>query len=268
MLLSDHITNENLKRAEGILSKFFQDCCDLYPQGNCGLNVHNIGFHYVDYVQLLGPLWAWSCFPFEDCNSMITKSVHGTGNITHQVMRLKEAQTVLRNNLQLTLKERLWKCTKCMLNCEVAGALRKIPNDAYESFIMRSFCAEDTSEIKKVERILLHGKKFYSQSYSRMKRRTCSVFITKSRKLVVVLYFVLHLKTELVYALVLPMQLKEYGILNVGKHFASVNIDQICELILVEELEENLWYVDVKDDTITDKFIVRMPNSHGHAIFK
>lgn len=268
MLLSDHITNENLRRAEGILSKFFQDFCNLYPQGNCGLNVHNIGFHYVDYVQLLGPLWAWSCFPFEDCNSMITKSVHGTGNITHQVMRLKEAQTVLRNNLQLTLKERLWKCTKCMLNCEVAGALRKIPNDAYESFIMRSFCAEDTSEIKKVERILLHGKKFYSQSYARMKRRTCSVFITKSRKLVVVLYFVLHLKTELVYALVLPMQLKEYGILNVGKHFASVNIDQICELILVEELEENLWYVDVKDDTITDKFIVRMPNSHGHAIFK
>lgn len=183
-------------------------------------------------------------------------------------MRLKEAQTVLRNSLQLTLKERLWKCTKCMLNCEVAGALTKIPNDAYESFIMRSFCAEDTSEIKKVERILLHGKKFYSQSYSRMKRRTCSVFITKSKKVVVVLYFVLHLKTELVYALVQPMQLKEYGIMNVGKHFASVNIDQTCELILVEELEENLWYVDVKDDTFTDKFIVRMPNSHGHAIFK
>lgn len=57
MLLSDHITNENLRRAEGILSKFFQDFCNLYPQGNCGLNVHNIGFHYVDYVQLLGPLW-------------------------------------------------------------------------------------------------------------------------------------------------------------------------------------------------------------------
>lgn len=86
MLLSDHITNENLRRAEGILSKFFQDFCNLYPQGNCGLNIHNIGFHYVDYVQLLGPLWPWSCFPFEDCNSMITKSVHGTGNITHQVM--------------------------------------------------------------------------------------------------------------------------------------------------------------------------------------
>lgn len=76
-----------------------------------------------------------------------------------------------------------------------------------------------------------------------MKRRTCSVFITKSRKLVVVLYFVLHLKTELVYALVLPMQLKEYGILNVGKHFASVNIDQICELILVEELEGRKFMV-------------------------
>lgn len=70
-------------------------------------------------------------------------------------MRLKEAQTILRHSLQLTLKERLiCKCTKCMLNCEVAGALSKIPNDAYESFIMRSFCAE---------RILLHGKEFYSK---------------------------------------------------------------------------------------------------------
>lgn len=101
-----------------------------------------------------------------------------------------------------------------------------------------------------------------------MKRRTCSAFITKSRKVVVVLYFVLHLKTELVYALVLPMQLKDHGFGDVGKHFASVNIDQVCELILVEELEENVWYVDVKDDTISDKFIIRMPNAHGHAIVK
>jgi hypothetical protein len=268
LLLGDHITPENLKRAREILSKFFRDFCDLYPEGNCGLNVHNIGFHYVDYVRLLGPLWAWSCFPFEDCNSMITKSVHGTGNITLQIMKLKEAQTILRNRVQLNTKERLWKCNNCMLNCEVAGALKEIPNDAYKSFILRSFCAEETSEIKMVERILLHGKKCYSRSYSRMKRRTCSVYITKSRKIVVVLYFVLHLKTELAYALVLPMQLKKHGFGNEGKHFASVNVAQMCEIILVEELEENVWYIDVEDDNITEKFIVRMPNAHGHAIFK
>lgn len=61
LLLKDHITEEGLKRAEIDLKIFYRQFCTLYPEGTCGLNVHNIGTHYTYYVRMMGPLWA---FPF------------------------------------------------------------------------------------------------------------------------------------------------------------------------------------------------------------
>ncbi|CAG2187656.1 unnamed protein product [Mytilus edulis] len=103
-LLGDKISKNDLQRAHILLDAFFRNFSNLYPAGSCGLNVHNIGMHMVEYVRVLGPLWSWSCFPFEDCNSMITKTVHGTGDVTKQVMKIKEAQALLRNNLPLIFK--------------------------------------------------------------------------------------------------------------------------------------------------------------------
>lgn len=42
------------------------------------LNLHNIGEHLSSYVRKLGPLWAWSCFPFEDMNGSLLEQVHGS----------------------------------------------------------------------------------------------------------------------------------------------------------------------------------------------
>jgi len=53
--------------------------------GSCGLNVHNAGAHLADFVEGWGPLWAWSCFGFEDMNGTILEFVHGTGNACRQV---------------------------------------------------------------------------------------------------------------------------------------------------------------------------------------
>ena len=71
LLLSDRITQEILNRASVLLELFYQQFQVMYWDGSCGLNVHNIRTHLVDFVRLWGPMWAWSCFSFEDINSMV-----------------------------------------------------------------------------------------------------------------------------------------------------------------------------------------------------
>ncbi|XP_062618615.1 uncharacterized protein LOC134280215 [Saccostrea cucullata] len=273
LLLKDQITGEDLERAETVLEMFFRQFCTLYPEGTCGLNVHNIGTHYTYYVRLMGPLWAWSCFPFEDCNSMITKAVHGTGNVTHQIMKIKEAQTLLRNSLHLntsTKERRSWKL-KSMSNCEIAGAIQEISDEHHKYIILNilDVRTQEISDIKKVDRIQLDGKKMYSNSYTRMKRRCCHVYITKYNRYVFVQYFVLHTQTKLVFAFVQPLHLQPWGLgsSHAGKHFQIATIEDTYDLVLADHLLDNVWFINVKDINI-EKFVVKAPNTHGHAIFK
>ena len=87
LLLSDTMDTEILNRASMLLDLFYQQFQQLYGDGSCGLNVHNLGAHLVDFVRMWGPIWAWSCFSFEDINSMVLKSAHGTGNVTKQICK-------------------------------------------------------------------------------------------------------------------------------------------------------------------------------------
>jgi len=52
ILLGDNITPDLLDLARDLLSTFYKDHQLLYGDGNCSLNVHNVGAHLVTYVQL------------------------------------------------------------------------------------------------------------------------------------------------------------------------------------------------------------------------
>lgn len=54
-----------MTRAEELLTEFYKLFPQLYNKGSCGLNMHNIDSHLAYFVRKWGPLWAWSCFPFE-----------------------------------------------------------------------------------------------------------------------------------------------------------------------------------------------------------
>ncbi|KAJ4940327.1 hypothetical protein JOQ06_026635, partial [Pogonophryne albipinna] len=98
ILLGDAVTAEALDRAASLLDTFYKDFATLYSEGSCGINFHNAGFHLVSCIRQWVPLWAWSCFCFEDANAMILQAVHGTGDVTKQVIRFKEVQCVLNKN--------------------------------------------------------------------------------------------------------------------------------------------------------------------------
>lgn len=47
-------------------------------------NVHAL-LHLPEVVRDLGPLWAHSCFPFENANGEIQKFYHGSQGVNKQV---------------------------------------------------------------------------------------------------------------------------------------------------------------------------------------
>jgi hypothetical protein len=63
-----------------------------------GLTLHldprhlSINFHHLKHlpgcVEMFGPLWATSCFPFESTNHFIRLNIHGTGHVLSQVLAL------------------------------------------------------------------------------------------------------------------------------------------------------------------------------------
>lgn len=84
ILVSDDITSLTMNRAERVLSELYHLIPQLYGFQNCSLKLHNLG-HFIDYVKKLGPLWAWSCFPFEDFNGSLLEYAHGTGDVCLQI---------------------------------------------------------------------------------------------------------------------------------------------------------------------------------------
>ena len=157
ILLGDNITPGSIDLARDLLSTFYKDHQLLYGDGSSSLNVHNVGAHLVTYVQSWGPLWAWSCFPFEDLNGALLEHVHGTGNQCRQLIWMLYAQNSLRanchlipdNKIQLFVQKMLsgqkrLRNVKTASNCQIAGALRKwqVKNDIYEqaSTLLDLFC--------------------------------------------------------------------------------------------------------------------------------
>lgn len=122
ILLGDEITEAGLQRAEMLLHEFYHNFSELYGQGSCGLNVHNICMHLPFYVRKLGPIWAWSCFAFEDANAKLLQSVHGTGDVVKQALRNQEISMYIRS-MEVASSEHKskMKVTRSTENCEIIG---------------------------------------------------------------------------------------------------------------------------------------------------
>ena len=186
ILLGDNITPESLVLARDLLFRFYKDHQILYGDSNCSLNVHNVGAHLATYVQSWGPLWAWSCFPFEDLNGTLLESVHGTGNQCRQLIWMLYAQNSLRANCHLipdkTIQqfvermlsgERRLQNVKSAANCQIAGALRRwTTNDAIykQACVLLNSSRIDIPIFQVAKRVIVNGHIIYSRMYEKMKK--------------------------------------------------------------------------------------------------
>lgn len=252
-MVSDRIETEDLERAETLLNKFYEQFSDLYNKGSCGLNVHNTGSHLVHFVKLCGPLWAWSCFVFEDANAALLRPVHATGDVTRQCIRMKQLQLQLKavntdcissKNVKAFLKNikkptRFLSGTKQMRNCYIAGAQSKL-DIVVDNEFLTEIGAALPSDVRKVLRVEVRGEKNYCEDYSRMKRRVCYVASCRNGSIVLIKMFVFRVNSDVVFAVAEPLIVEENCHLDryCGRHV--VKVFQMHERLIfpVEELQE------------------------------
>ena len=86
LLLGVDISATDLDFAEELLSEFYMLVPELYPEEMLTANLHCV-IHLCSYVRLLGPLWAYSTFGFENMNGHITKHRHGNRNFLPSISR-------------------------------------------------------------------------------------------------------------------------------------------------------------------------------------
>ena len=269
ILLGDHITNTLLCRAEHLLGKFYSSFSELYGAGSCGLNVHNTCIHLVYYVKLWGPLWAWSCFGFEDNNAMLLQAVHGTGMVTKQIMWHKQVEATLRRKSVKKLNSKFWKTTYKATNCDVSGKMKTFESAGLEEDLVTQLNLESSDRVKIIDRISVNGRQFCSLQYSRMKKRECSFVLYDSGNVGRVNYFILITTTDSVYAVLEKYDIcedTEISELPAGKHLNSLQTNRTLLVVPVDCLIDTLVYVEVCPEV--KPCVARMPSSHGHAIFK
>lgn len=263
IFLGDSISTFALSRASDLLDEFYKDFAAFYGQGSCGLNVHNAGAHMASYVKLWGPMWAWSCFAFEDANAMILQSVHGTGDVVRQVLKFKVAQGVTRKCVFDKKIKRVWSNLKPMTNCDVAGKIKKFSE---EKRVEKNVADQlNEGQLRKVDRVVCGQKMFYSVEYGRMKRRECSVIRTCDNEYGRILLFVVNKQNECSAVVRMFIETANSGnVLSNTRHLISVQLSDIVNIIPVQYLEEIMVFLHCGNA----QYISSSPNKHGRSVFK
>ena len=161
-----------------------------------------MGAQLVFYVRLWGPIFAWSCFGFEDWNAGILQAVHGTGDVTHQILCHVSAQLKLKSFFvtmpkceardyisRLIKPTRQWKIMQNAKDCTISGAVSNLANLTEEELhLMKKVITEqDVTQLSKTLRVQYGLEKLYGKDYKRMKKRICYVVLTKKGEIIAIL---------------------------------------------------------------------------------
>lgn len=274
ILLGDNITTDALQRAKHLLSQFYSSFAELYSQGSCGLNVHNAGCHLAYFVEQWGPVWAWSCFHFEDCNAMLLGNVHGTGNVVHKVLQVRYAQLLLRKMGSHLLGSEEGTSVERLVtpNCKLGGTPKQLQEGTLTSAMLQQLGVRTINDMQIVNRITYKGQKSYSSNYTRMNKRVCNTVLLAGGRYGFIKCFVVKsevLNSE-VYAVVSLLVAENDSVLRTlrgGKQLHAVSLDSNTNIIVsVEELVESLVYICTDENE--SAFVARAPNRHGYCILK
>ena len=85
LLSTDSVSYNDLQKSYNLLAFFVHMFPTFYSERYITLNMHSL-LHLPKCVEELGPLWVYSCFPFEDMNGVLLDLFHGTQNVDIQIM--------------------------------------------------------------------------------------------------------------------------------------------------------------------------------------
>jgi hypothetical protein len=183
------------------------------------MNVHNI-LHLPAMVKKWGPLWGWSCFPFESYNGDIIACVHGKGNVCKDVFWHLQAQ----KRVNLKVKDLpSGSPTVQFVEKMFEGKLHGESNNAMQCTVIKQIAAKTldtmereyleryvgTSEIRKYmtcNKIIRNGFVMYSMNCSKIKKQNSYTILLDvvedkgHRQAIEVSKFIIHQPSKSVFA--------------------------------------------------------------------
>lgn len=244
LLLGEGVSNEDLERAELLLTVFVKSSERLYGQNFMGLNVHSL-LHVVTCVKNWGPLWAWSCFCFESFNGEIKKSIHGTGNVCKQIFWSLHAEKHIENMSVTGCNQKM----EDFLNELTSGKLMSEENckKAYQCTVLNAkdisvglqyseeiipvlanFIAfHSISEFLKASKIIRNGYVMYSKMCTKVKKRNSyCVKLIGDEEFFEVEYFLYHKTSLHVFAVGRKLCIVGGVLNNRVPHIKEVKLDR------------------------------------------
>ncbi|KAM7313196.1 hypothetical protein ISCGN_003078 [Ixodes scapularis] len=179
LLLKEAVTEQDVHASEGLLTEFVRKCALLYKEPAATFNVH-ILLHLPKSVQMLGPLWGTSTFPYENKIGSILRQISASRYVPYQIgERCVMHATLGYLKEAITLPPRLKTLCRQMLHTrkEVRGTkplgtsqIEDLPENHLNLLSERfGFLPRTTS----YERAQINGVVFSRTSYGRA-QKTCS----------------------------------------------------------------------------------------------
>ena len=106
ILSSEAITEPMLLTAHDLLCRFVREFEIMYGIQFCTVNIHQL-LHYSEYVKNLGPLWAYTCYEYENLNGLFLKQIHGTLRIDTQIARSQNVFLKIIGHIESVQNEKI-----------------------------------------------------------------------------------------------------------------------------------------------------------------
>ena len=181
LLTGDSISSSDIERSDRFLRYFVYMFQTLYGERYITLNMHSL-IHLPQTVLDIGPLWAHSCFPFEDANGELLKMFHGTQYIDIQIVNAVHLFKTLPNICNMVpANSELFKFASNLLKCRMVSDILVQP-----TFLGRSYQRTlNETEVQRIsyflqkpvqtlifyKRVLFRGHVYHSTDYGRTQIR-------------------------------------------------------------------------------------------------
>lgn len=128
LLSADRVHSNMIDVAEDLIKRFVREFQELYGLRYSSINIHSL-LHLPNCVKEQGPLWAHTCYEYEDMNGRMLNLVHGTKYIGSQVAHghqhllrmVKDVEQIENENLR----------NFCLNKKQQSKILEKISEDGY-----------------------------------------------------------------------------------------------------------------------------------------
>lgn len=240
------ISKDKLKAASLNINRFCSNFSALYHESFESSNMHAL-LHLPEKVRDLGPLWAHSCFFFEDLNKDLRQMFHGTQNVAQQIIqavsiaqkipelvsRLVPGSPAFNFYQQMQGHHKVKSCTlKISSNVHCVGTFKLCLVDSLVlEYVQQIFKFVGSIVFYKFERVLINHTVLHSKVYKAVSRRNS--YTVK---------FVLHGKT--LYGLI-----QYYLRCNMADKVEYVAV--IYELKVCNDMHINIEHFDVVVETNT-----------------